>query len=131
LTNAVDRALGGRRSAAASRYLDLLDRHLDALGAVARGGDPATLREPGASRALARRFLKPFTGTWDDGDEAVVRGHLDRWLREGDDHRRAVVGGLLAAAEELVGIEARPATLWFFLWEMETVLESVAALRTD
>jgi hypothetical protein len=131
LTSAVRRAIDGPLSATESKYLDLLGRRFEALASVARGDDPAKLAETRVSRALARRFLGPRMGSWDDGDEEIVRGHVDRWLRGGEDHARAVVTGLLAAAQELAGIEARAETLWFFLWEMETVLESVAASRTD
>ncbi len=84
-----------------------------------------------AERALARRFLKPFVGTWDDGDENLVRGTLDRWVRTGEDSARALARGLTDAARGLAEIEARPATLWFFLWEMESILlESLPLVKT-
>jgi hypothetical protein len=127
LIAAVRRAIGEPLSATQSSYLELLDRRLRGLASAASGGDPASFAAPRASRALARRFLRPLVGSWDDGDEEIVRGHLDRWLPAGDDPTRAVAAGLLAAAQELARIEARPETLWFFLWEMETVLESGAA----
>jgi hypothetical protein len=108
----------GRPSLEARRYLELLDRRLAAL---AEGRVP---RATAAGRRLARRFLTPLTGSWDDGDENLVRGYLDRWQRSGtgQDAPRA----LLAAADDLGRIAARPGTLWFFLWEMESVLRGLA-----
>ena len=68
----MQRALG-EPSAQTRRFLALLDRRLAALAA----GRP--LRTTAGERALARRFLARITGRWDDGDENLVRGYLDRW----------------------------------------------------
>jgi hypothetical protein len=114
----------------ADRYLARLDRVLACLEQVAAGqpGEPlssAIGAEEGDT--LARRFLKPLEGSWDDGDENLVRGYLDRWVREGEDAGAATARSLLAAADALAGSGARAPTLWFYLWEMESVLESLAA----
>jgi hypothetical protein len=84
------------------------------------------LADPGG-HALARRFLRPLVGTWDDGDENLVRGYLDRWVAAGADPVRAAARGLAEAAAALAAIESRPATLWFLLWELESVLSSFVA----
>ena len=109
----------------------MLERRLTAIGSVA-AGRPVTRAALGlarADRALARRFLRPLEGTWHDGDENRVRAHLDRWMRE-DDARGAPARALLEAADALAASDARAETLWFYLWEMESVLESVAAWAT-
>jgi len=129
LIDAVRRTLPRPLSTTSRRYLSLLARRLTVLGTVADGGDTAALAEAAASRPLARRFLEPLEGRWDDGDEELVRGYLDRWLRGGEDPRRAAARALATAARELAALETRRETLWFFLWEMESVLESVAAER--
>jgi hypothetical protein len=98
---------------------------------VADGRRTAALAEPSTSLALARRFLEPLDGLWDDGDEELVRGYVDRWLRQEEDPKRAAARALVTAARELAGLETRRETLWFFLWELESVLESVAAERAD
>jgi hypothetical protein len=77
-------------------------------------------------RALARRFLRALEGTWHDGDENRVRGHLDHWRQAGEAGAGAA-RALLEAAGALSAAGARAETLWFYLWEMETMLESVAA----
>jgi hypothetical protein len=77
-------------------------------------------------RALARRFLRPRQATWHDGDENLVRGHLDRWLRPGDNAAVVAAQSLLAAADALVSGHARPEALWFFLWELESMLPPLA-----
>jgi hypothetical protein len=84
------------------------------------------LRLSPADRAVARRFLASREGGWDDGDENLVRGYLDRWLGQGDDPLVATARGLTEAALALAGMRARPETLWFFLWELESVLSAVA-----
>jgi CheY-like chemotaxis protein len=127
LIAAVRRTLPRPLSPTSRRYLSLLDRRLAALVVVAEGGHTAALAESNASHALARRFLEPLEGLWDDGDEELVRGYVDRWLREGEDPQRAAARALVTAARELAGLETRRETLWFFLWELESVLESVAA----
>jgi hypothetical protein len=131
LIAAVRRTLPRPLSPMSRRYLRLLDRRLAALAVVAEGGRTAALAESSASHALARRFLEPLEGLWDDGDEELVRGYVDRWLREGEDPQRAAARALVTAARELAGLETRRETLWFFLWELESVLESVAAERAD
>jgi len=107
-------------------YLALLDDRLAALAALAQGRALGDLRVSPADRALARRFLAAHEGAWDDGDENLVRGFLDRWVREGDDPLAATARGLTEAASSLAGMRARPETLWFFLWELESVLSAIA-----
>lgn len=118
------RALPAGRIRGAGPFIDLLARRLLALEAVAAGRARA-VRERATDRARARRFLAPLEGTWDDGDENLVRGFLDRWQRPGEEGV-ARARGLLHAAGELAGIGPRPATLWFFLWEMESILRGLA-----
>lgn len=110
-------------------YLALLERRLAALSLRARGQavSDAALGTRAKDRALARRFLRPLESAWHDGDENLVRGYLDRWVREGEDAGAATARSLLAAADALAGSGARAPTLWFYLWEMESVLESLAA----
>ncbi|MBI3931861.1 MAG: hypothetical protein HY317_00470 [Acidobacteria bacterium] len=127
LVAAVRRALPRPRPESATAFLALLDRRLRRLASVTGGPRGAGWNEPAASRALARRFLEPLEGTWDDGDENLVRGYLDRWVAAGEDAERAAAGGLLEAAGALSRIEARAGTLWFFLWEMESVLRAFVA----
>jgi hypothetical protein len=122
LVDAVARALPQRAPPEAARYLELLERRLTVL-AASEWPVPATAEE----RAIARRFLRRFHASWHDGDENVVRGYLDRWQRAEDDPQRAAASGLNEAALALVAQAARPETLWFFLWELESVLESETA----
>ena len=75
---------------------------------------------------MARRFLARVMGAWDDGDENLVRGYLDRWLREGDDPLAGVARGLSEAALALASMRAGRETLWFFLREMESILAAFA-----
>lgn len=103
------------------RYLDVLDLRLRALETLA-AGQRANLALTSSNRALSRRFLKPLNGTWDDGDENLVRGFLDLWVRSGADPRQVAARSLLDAASALAKMQARPSTLWFFLWEMESML---------
>lgn len=114
----------------AREYLDLLDRRLRALSRLAEGSRRglASLSSR-AGHAVARRFLKPLEGRWDDGDENLVRGYLDRWVRSGEDPRRAAARSLAEAALALGRMEARRETLWFFLWEMESLLAGMDAGR--
>jgi len=126
LLHAVAAALPDPRPPEAARYLVLLARRLRWLGARARGHPGAGRRlvaTPG-ERVLARRFLRRFEGTWDDGDENLVRGYLDRFRRPGEDAGRAAALGLVEAATELSGLVTRPGTLFFFLWELESMLTS-------
>lgn len=120
--------LRAEERAAARPYLALLDDRLATLSALATGGSPAAggLRVGPADRALARRFLAAHEGGWDDGDENLVRGFLDRWVKDGEDPLAATARGLSEAATALAGMRARPETVWFFLWELESVISSLA-----
>lgn len=72
-------------------------------------------------RALTRRFLA--RRSWHDGDENLVRGYLDRWEKDaGAGSAAARARSVLEGASALGGIAAPPGALWFFLWEMESVL---------
>ena len=108
-------------------YLLVLTQRLEAVRAIARGGAPdaATARFTRADRAVARAFLRPREATWHDGDENLVRGHLDAWVRGADDPRRAAATGLLSAADALAAMRPRPETLWCFLWHLESQLASL------
>ena len=122
------RALRGDRTGLTRDYLALLDDRLAGLGALAAQGRLASgdLRLGPADRALARRFLAARKGEWDDGDENLVRGFLDRWTREGEDALTAAARGLTEAAAALASVRARPETIWFFLWELESILAALA-----
>ena len=126
LTKTVARALPRPRSPLAARYLALLDRRLTRVDRVAAGLKVGGRAEAKKSRALARRFLKHYEGTWGDGDENLVRGHLDAWRRRGVDPDNEAARALSTCALTLAAIEPPPSTLWFFLWEMESMLESGA-----
>ena len=119
------RALPGVLSPLQARYLDLLDLRLAGLADLARG-KRAELALEAPNRALSRRFLAPYRESWDDGDENLVRGFLDRWLPRGADPVRARAHALIEAASALAGLRLRPGTLWFFLWEMESMLPDLA-----
>ena len=118
-------ALPTGRARASGPFIALLERRLLALEAIA-SGRAQTMRERPAERARARRFLAPLEGSWHDGDENLVRGFLDRWQGPGEDGGVARARGLLRAARDLAAIAPPPATLWFFLWEMESVLRDLA-----
>jgi hypothetical protein len=124
----VERALRRADKPAARPYLALLDDRLVALSALAAGRPAETggLHVAPADRALARRFLSAHRREWDDGDENLVRGFLDRWTKEGEDPAVATARGLSEAASALGAMRARPGTLWFFLWELESVLSALA-----
>ena len=122
------RAALPRSGAGSEAYLGLLGRRLAALEEWSRAPRSAPLhRRPGDLR-VSRRFLEPREGTWDDGDENLVRGSLDRWQRSDADPARAAAAALAQTARSLAGLHARPETLWFFLWEMESML---AGLETE
>jgi hypothetical protein len=129
-TRTLVRRLPTPLSPASIRYLGLLDRRLEALERWAAsagrgaGGGKMTRRETAKSRRLSRRFLKAHEGSWTDGDENLVRGHLDGWSRPGIHADVRVAQALVACARTLAEIEAPASTLWFFLWEMESMLES-------
>jgi hypothetical protein len=120
----VARALPHPRPVEAARYLAVLDRRLAALAQLAALGTttPRRLGLDRATRGLARRFLRRFEGAWDDGDENLVRGYLDRWRRPSEDPGVAAARSLLEAAAALSRIRARRGTFAFFLWEMESML---------
>lgn len=101
--------------------LEGLRGRLDALQALVAGRAPDWAGERQA-RAVTRRFLRRREGRWHDGDENLVRGLLDRWQRPGEDPARATAGALLETADRLARAEARPETLWFFLWELQALL---------
>lgn len=124
----MERALRRGERRAARPYLGLLDDRLAALSALAEGLPATTggLRTAPADRGLARRFLSEHRHDWDDGDENLVRGFLDRWTKPGEDAVTATARGLSEAALALGGMRARPGTLWFFLWELESVLSALA-----
>jgi hypothetical protein len=128
LTGAVERALRRADQPGVRPYLTLLDDRLATLSALAAGRPTAAggLRVSPADRALARRFLSTHRRDWDDGDENLVRGFLDRWTREGEDPVVAAARGLSEAAQALGAVRARPGTLWFFLWELESMLSTLA-----
>jgi hypothetical protein len=125
LVRAVRLALPAARAQTAGPFLSLLARRLRALSAIAKGRAGA-LAKGASDRALARRFLAPFEGTWHDGDENLVRGFLDGWTRTGEEPRVADAQRLCRAADALARLETRPETLWFFLWAMESVLAGLA-----
>jgi hypothetical protein len=120
-------ALGPRQQPRADAYLDLLDARLETLRAMAEGAAPdaAAARFTRRDRAVARAFLRPREATWHDGDENLVRGHLDTWVRGAQDPRRAAAAGLLGAADALAVMHPRPQTLWCFLWHLESQLASL------
>jgi hypothetical protein len=101
------------------RYLLLLDRRFAALARMAAGG-ACTAAAAGMrrrDRALARRLFA--RRAWHDGDENLVRGHLDRWERSaGAGSAAARARGVLEAATALGTIGAPSGALW----EMESVL---------
>jgi hypothetical protein len=122
-TVAVRRTLSRPLDPAAQRYLRLLDRRFAALARIAARAE-ASLAAAGMrpeDRALARRFLA--RRSWHDGDENLVRGYLDRWEKgAGGEGSAERARGVLEGASALGGIGPPPGALWFFLWEMESVL---------
>jgi hypothetical protein len=122
-TVAVRRTLPRPLEPAAERYLRLLDRRFTALARIAAGAQPRAV-EAGMrpeERALARRFCA--RRSWHDGDENLVRGYLDRWEKgAGPGGAAERARGVLEGASALSGIGPPPGALWFFLWEMESVL---------
>lgn len=126
LARALAAALPRPHPPEAPAFLRLLARRLRWLEARAAGhpGAAARLAATPAERALARRFLRRFHGCWDDGDENLVRGQLDRFLPPSDDPGRDAARRLVEAAQELSRILIRPGTLHFFAWELESMLTS-------
>ena len=96
---------------------------------MASGADAKRLLNRPREAARARRFLAARRDAWDDGDETLVRTYLDGWTRPGEDASRAAVRRLADAARALAALEVRPPTLWFFLWEMESVLKDLRRAR--
>jgi hypothetical protein len=121
--------LGPARRADEADYLALLDRRLQALQQIAGGhrADRAHLGLAPQDRACARRVLRRHEGRWHDGDENLVRGWLDKWRTPEEASATAVARRLTGTAEALVRIRPRAETLWFFLWEMESMLPDVLA----
>ena len=131
-TAAVRRALPRPLDRGAERYLRLLDRRFVALALVANGGAGGAL--PGlqpADRALARRYLAARKAEWHDGDENLLRGHLDRWDRGARPGAAEPARALLDGASALAAIGAPPGALWFFLWEMESILAGLFPADKD
>ncbi|MGE5126819.1 MAG: response regulator [Betaproteobacteria bacterium] len=109
------------------RYVALIAARLGSLASVADGLAPARdLAPTPVERRLARRVAAAIEGEWDDGDENLVRGWLDRRRTAGEEPGPAAARALLAAARALVQIRPRPATVRFFLWEMESILAGLA-----
>jgi hypothetical protein len=129
----VRRALPRPLDRSAESYLRLLDRRFAALAHVAARGDAggveAGMRPP--DRALARRYLAPREGDWHDGDENLVRGYLDRWERDARPSAAEPARALLDGAAALAAIGAPPGALWFFLWEMESILAGLFPADKD
>jgi len=127
LTAAVRRALARPLDAEAESYLRLLDRRFVRLARIAAGeagGSPAV--PTAVERATARRFLARREGEWQDGDENLVRGYLDRWQRGDPPRAAAPARALIECASALAAIGPPPGALWFFLWEMESILAGLA-----
>lgn len=120
--------LGPARRADEAEYLALLDRRLQALER-AGAGERITRKALGLGRedrARARRVLRRREGRWHDGDENLVRGWLDKW-RGPEETPTFLARRLTGTAEAMVRIRPRAETLWFFLWEMESMLPDVLA----
>lgn len=114
-------------------FLELLERRLAALREVAAGGG-AWPHPDRCERALVQRVLRHGAERWDDGDENLVRGYLDRWSAGAADPQAEAAASLIAAADALGALEARPGTLFFLLWEMESMLtspEDIARIRRE
>lgn len=106
------------------RFLPVLERRL--AGLADRVGDHSVLAQTSVERQAARQFLASVEGSWDDGDEALVRGLLDRWSpRDADGVAEAE--GVLEAAGALARLHTRPQTIWFFLWEMQSICDGLAS----
>ncbi len=121
-TAAVRRALPRPLDHGAEHYLRLLDRRFAALARIANGARGVQAGMQRSDRALARRYLAARKADWHDGDENLVRGHLDRWERDARPSAAEPVRALLEGASALAAIGAPPGALWFFLWEMESIL---------
>ena len=109
-------------------FADLLERRLVALERLARGEVDDAVLEDLAGSNLSRSFLAEREASWNDGDENLVRGELDRWAEDDADPSRDIAGRLIAAANHVGSIRARPETVWFLLWEMEGMLADLRDL---
>lgn len=105
-------------------FLPGLERRLTRLAAWT--GDPRSLTQTAGEHLAARRFLASVEGSWDDGDETLVRDFLDHWSPCDDDGAGAAQA-MLEAAATLARLQTRPQTLWFFLWEMQSICDGLAA----
>jgi hypothetical protein len=131
-TAAVRRILPRPLDRSAERYLRLLDRRFAALALIASGSARgARAGFPPSDRALARRYLAARKADWHDGDENLVRGHLDRWERGARPNAAEPARALLDGASALAAIGAPPGALWFFLWEMESILAGLFPADKD
>jgi CheY-like chemotaxis protein len=110
----------------APQYLALLERRFKALEETAQGAPFPEELVSKDSRRVARGILRAGEGTWDDGDEALVRQHEDAWRRGS---QAEIARSLLATTQELGRIGSRPGTLFFFLWVMESSLEGFEGTR--
>lgn len=124
LVATVEAAIAPPLQRVGERFLPVLERRL--AGLAGWTGDRATLTQSKAEHRAARCFLASVEGSWDDGDEALVRGLLDRWSRS-DADRGAEAEGVLEAAGTLARLQTRPETLWFFLWEMQSICDGLAS----
>lgn len=133
LTAAVRRALARPLDRSAESYLRLLDRRFASLARMAAGAatDSGRAGPTEAERAIARRFLAPREAEWQDGDENLVRGYLDRWQRGDDRGAAAPARALIECASALAAIGAPAGALWFFLWEMESILAGLAGADNE
>jgi len=131
-TAALRRALPRPLDRGAESYLRLLDRRFAALARIANGGaGGAQAGMQPSDRARARRYLAARKADWHDGDENLVRGYLDRWERAARPSAAEPARALLDGASALAAIGAPPGALWFFLWEMESVLASLFPADKD
>jgi len=128
----VRRALPRPLDRGAERYLRLLDRRFAALARIANGGARgAHAGMQPSDRVLARRYVAARKADWHDGDENLVRGHLDRWERGARPSAAEPARALLDGASALAAIGAPPGALWFFLWEMESILAGLFPADKD
>lgn len=119
-----------RRHERAARVLaERMTEHLDALirrlapVAPERAADGAG----SATRARqARRVLECLQSCWNDGDENLVRGGLDRVLPVVPPAEVAHAHRLLDCARDLAAMNARPETLWFFAWYLEATRQAAS-----
>lgn len=114
-------ALSALPACTVSAYLSGLDRRLSALARAAGGPIPVVTQHDAGQVRLRQRVLRAIEGDWDDGDENLVRGFLDRWSRPGEppgEDARV----LLSAVEAIAASQPRPQTVRFLLWALESAL---------